>query len=375
MPPSRAAAIAAAKRKKSKVSDGAAKGAMDSLLSEAEHLERLERKMRKEKRISQRLSISPCHMKLVQKSRALRDNTRFQTFIIAVIFAAGAMVGIQTYPTTDIAKLKVYSAIDAVILWIFVLEVVVKMAAEGRRPWIFFTDSWNIFDFFIVVIGFLPIGGGGAVTALRLLRLLRVLKLVKALPKLRILVMGLLASLSSIGYIGVLLLLAFYLFAVLGVGMFGENDPVHMGTLHIAILSEFRAATLEDWTDLMYISMYGCEYYGYEGMMHLCVNSQPQGTAAALFWVAFVILSSMMILNLFIGVIASSMEDAKETLSQENDKESDDDSDDDEEDGDGNENAGTVAYIPIKDKLVEIEKVLSACAEELLVYAKKMKDD
>ena len=59
---------------------------------------------------------------------------------------------------------------DAVLL-IFVLEIVIKFIAEGKKPWIFFTDPWNIFDFAIVAVGFMPIGGGGSVTVLRLLRL------------------------------------------------------------------------------------------------------------------------------------------------------------------------------------------------------------
>ena len=100
---------------------------------------------------------------------------------------------------------------------------------------------------------------------LRLLRLFRTLKLVKALPKLRILVMGLLMSLSSIAYIGLLLLIVFYIFGIVAVMIFGKNDPVNLGTLHIALVALFRAATLEDWTDLMYTSMYGCDAYGYAG--------------------------------------------------------------------------------------------------------------
>ena len=52
------------------------------------------------------------------------------------------------------------------VLVIFVLEIVVKFIAEGKRPWKFFTNdeaAWNIFDFFIVVAGFVPLGGGGAI--------------------------------------------------------------------------------------------------------------------------------------------------------------------------------------------------------------------
>ena len=117
-------------------------------------------------------------------------------------------------------------------------------------------DNWNKFDFFIVVAAFTP-GISSQATMLRLLRLLRVLKLVKALPQLQIIVTSLLSSFSSLGYIAMLMTMLFYLFAILAVMLFGKNDPHHFGTLHIAFLTLFRCATLEDWTDVMYINMLG----------------------------------------------------------------------------------------------------------------------
>jgi len=74
--------------------------------------------------------------------------------------------------------------------------------------------------------------------------------------------MGLLQSMSSIAYIGLLLGMLFYLYAVVGVSMFGVNDPVHMGTLHITLLTLFRCATLEDWSDIMYIATTGIAHGG-----------------------------------------------------------------------------------------------------------------
>jgi len=106
-----------------------------------------------------------------------------------------------------------FRVLDFIVLIIFIVEIVVKLIAEGNQPLDFFRDAWNVFDFLIVAVGLMPFGGN-AVTALRLVRLLRVLKLVRALPKLRILVMGLLKSMSSIAYIGLLLGLLFYLYAV-----------------------------------------------------------------------------------------------------------------------------------------------------------------
>eukprot|EP00500_Bicosoecida_sp_ms1_P005066 CAMPEP_0203834592 /NCGR_PEP_ID=MMETSP0115-20131106/73237_1 /ASSEMBLY_ACC=CAM_ASM_000227 /TAXON_ID=33651 /ORGANISM="Bicosoecid sp, Strain ms1" /LENGTH=442 /DNA_ID=CAMNT_0050743671 /DNA_START=48 /DNA_END=1372 /DNA_ORIENTATION=+ len=248
----------------------------------------------------------------------VRDKAWFSTSLIGVIFLAGLLVGITTYNIEDQGVMSVLETLDDIVLSIFILEIVVKMVAEGKAPWKFFNDAWNVFDFTIVVVGLLPFSGG-AVKALRLVRLLRVLKLVRALPKLRILVMGLFLSMSSIAYIGLLLMLLFYLFAVLGVSVFGKNDPVHFGTLHFAVLTLFRCATLEDWTDVMYINMYGCASYGYGGMEELCTKDAPSPILSVAYFVMFTVLSSMMILNLFIGVITSSMAEAKSDLEEEGD--------------------------------------------------------
>lgn len=220
-----------------------------------------QKQLEENKELAERLSIGGLSPRCIEWHINLRDSKRFQAFIIATIFLAGTLVGVNTYEIKDMGTLTFLLVMENVIVLIFTAEIYVKFISEGKRPWQFFTNKeagWNIFDFFIVVAGFIPLGGGSAIMVLRLLRLLRVLKLVKALPKLRILVIGLIKSVSAIAYIGMLLLLLFYLFAVLGVSVYGENDPVHMGTLHVTLINLFRAATMEDWTDLMYTSIYGC---------------------------------------------------------------------------------------------------------------------
>ena len=205
------------------------------------------------------------------------------------------------------------------VLWIFVAEVVIKMGAEGTKPWRYFRDGWNCFDFVIVAACFLPFSGQ-AVTVLRLLRLLRVLKLVKALPKLQILVSALLKSIPSMGYVTVLLLLLFYVYAVAAVFLFGQNDPLHFADLQIAMLSLFRVVTLEDWTDVMYINMYGCDRYGYSAdSVVLCTAPEAQPILGVAFFVSFVLVGTMIILNLFIGVIMSGMDEAQAEAAKEHD--------------------------------------------------------
>ena len=57
-------------------------------------------------------------------------------------------------------------------------------------------------------------------------------------------------------YIFVLMMIVFYMFAVVAVQLFSQNDPAHFSNIAISMLTLFRCATLEDWTDVMYINMY-----------------------------------------------------------------------------------------------------------------------
>ncbi len=98
------------------------------------------------------------------------------------------------------------------------------MAAHGRQPWRYFADGWNGFDFLIIVVCLLPVGGPFA-AVLRLARALRLLRLVSALPKLQLQVGALLKSLSAMGYMSLLLALLFCLYAVAGIQFFGTTDP------------------------------------------------------------------------------------------------------------------------------------------------------
>jgi voltage-gated sodium channel len=247
---------------------------------------------------------------MVSLCKKIAESKWFQNSITLAIIIAGILVGIATYSEFAEKHHFILELLNKIILWLFVAEVIIKMVAEGRKPWRYFNDGWNVFDFIIVTAAFMPFGGS-SVAVLRLLRLLRVLKLVKALPKLQLLVNALLKSIPSMGYVSILLLLLFYIYAVAAVFFFGANDPIHFENLQMSMLSLFRVVTLEDWTDVMYINMYGCENYGYNGNVNLCTNSSASPLGAALFFVSFVLLGTMIILNLFIGVIMNGMDEAR----------------------------------------------------------------
>jgi len=246
-------------------------------------------------------------------NKKIADSSWFQNFIIAVIVLAGILVGIQTYKEFAAANHSWINALDWFILIIFTIEVFVKVLAEGKKPWNYFTDPWNVFDFLIVAVCyvavFIPELPAGFIAVLRLARILRVFKLVTAMPKLQVLVGALLKSIPSMGYVGLLLFLLFYIYAAMAVNLYSENDPVHFENLQMGMLSLFRVVTLEDWTDVMYINMYGCENYGYGGNEALCTNSKASPLGAAIFFSSFVLIGTMIVLNLFIGVIMNSMDE------------------------------------------------------------------
>lgn len=267
----------------------------------------------------------------------IANSQAFLFFILAVILVAAALVGVETYfpePSENAAPATVakhenamgwLNFLNQIVLWIFVVEAAIKMAQYGTQFWRYFCDPWNVFDFLIVVVCFLPVDASYA-AVLRLARIMRAMRLMTALPQLQIIVGALIRSIPSMGYVGFLLILLFYVYAVMGVFLFRENDPVHFCDLPRAMLTLFRVVTLEDWTDVMYINMYGSDTYG--GYADLATNEtgvelKPGAIpiVGAAYFVSFVMFGTMIMLNLFIGVIINSMEETRAEKSHEEQQE------------------------------------------------------
>ena len=251
---------------------------------------------------------------------SLSSSKVFNRFIIATIFLAGIVVGAQTYTNFAEENALLLSFLDQAILIIFTLEASIKILAEGKNPSNYFKNPWNVFDFTIVAAcllePFMDLGGA-FLPVLRLARILRVLRLVTAIPKLQLLVTCLLKSLPSMFYVSILLFLLFYIYGTMAVFLFGENDPIHFRNLQTSILSLFRVVTLEDWTDVMYINMYGSNQYGYtaDDLMKWNPVSSESPLWAAVFFVSFVLIGTMIVLNLVIGVIMNSMDESNAEIS------------------------------------------------------------
>jgi voltage-gated sodium channel len=222
------------------------------------------------------------------KLNALVHARWFERTILAVILLAGVLAGLETSADLRERHGTLLFTLDTLVLVIFLVEIGLKMAAYGREPWRYFRDGWNVFDFTIVALCCLPMDSQFA-AVLRLARGLRLLRLVSALPRLQLLVGALLKSLGAMGYVGLLLALMFYIYGVAGVHLFGQGDPLHFGSLASALFSLFQVITLDNWSDI-----------------YRAARAALPG-AAPFYFVSFILLGTMIMLNLFIGIIMNSM--------------------------------------------------------------------
>ena len=245
----------------------------------------------------------------------LCENVVFSNFMTIVIVLAGVNVGIGTDPKMSEKLAAELHILDICILYIFLSEIVIKMLSFEMKPYKYFYDSWNCFDF-VVVAGSFLLSGGSLITILRLLRLLRVLKLLRALPQLTMIISALMKGMSAIIFIFILLFIFYYFFGIIGVLFLGANDVWHFASLHMALLTLFQASTMDNWSSTMWISLYGCDVQN-GNHPELCTQPQGQFILAAFFFMLIVLVGGLVLITLFIGVVGMSMDEASREQKKE----------------------------------------------------------
>jgi len=169
---------------------------------------------------------------------------RVQQVLIVLIVVNAIILGLETSHSIMAFAGHELHLIDQIILWIFIAELVMLMAARGFG---FFKDPWCVFDFIVIGIALVP--AAGSLSVLRALRVLRVLRLVNKIESMRSVVIGLLHSLPSLSFVFGLILVIFYVFAVIATNMFGERFPDLFGDLGTTMFTLFQVMTLESWSE------------------------------------------------------------------------------------------------------------------------------
>lgn len=257
---------------------------------------------------------------MVRFCRQVTQSRQFGAFILLLIIIAGILVGLETYPRyrEGTPQGNLIQFVQNLILLVFVVEIAMKIIAFGNKPWLFFKDAWNVFDIVVVGVCLLPLHVQSA-TVVRMARILRTLRMITVLPRLRILVSALIRSIPSLGYIAVLLGLHFYIYSVIGTIAFGKNDPIRFGSLHTTATTLFQVLTLEGWNDVRDTQVMGSDVTYDEAWRALSPQDRTslgQPVLATVYFVTFILLGTMIMLNLFTGVIITSIEEAQsETVS------------------------------------------------------------
>ncbi|KEF30482.1 hypothetical protein D777_02424 [Marinobacter nitratireducens] len=218
--------------------------------------------------------------------RRIETSKLFQGIVIAIIILSALTIGAKTYDLPPLVE-QTLTVLDNAITVFFLIEILFRFAActDKKR---FLLDGWNLFDTLVVIGSLIPLDNSEAVLLGRLLRVFRVLRLVSVVPELRFLINSLLKAIPRMGYIALLMFIIFYIYAAMGALFFSEVDEDLWGDVAIAMLTLFRVATFEDWTDVMYATM-------------------EQYPLSWLYYLTFIFLTAFVFLNMMIGAILEVM--------------------------------------------------------------------
>ncbi|SHI43049.1 ion transporter [Wenxinia saemankumensis] len=226
-------------------------------------------------------------MPLRQSVARLLDRRSTRNFITGVILFNAVVLGFETSDTAMAAAGRLIVLLDVLCLSIFVVEIALKIYARGLS---FFRSGWNVFDFTIVAVALVPVTQG--LSVLRALRILRLLRIISVAPTLRRVVEGFISALPGMASVFLLMALIFYIAAVMATKLFGDAFPQWFASIPSSAYSLFQIMTLESWS---------------MGIVRPVMEVYPYAWA---FFVPFILVTTFAVVNLVVGLIVNSMQDA-----------------------------------------------------------------
>ncbi|GIL75522.1 hypothetical protein Vretifemale_5294 [Volvox reticuliferus] len=232
----------------------------------------------------------------------------FDNFIMGVILANVVVMAMPHANSTrrfDDAT----SYLNAAFTFIFILEAAIKIAAMG--PKLYIQDHWNKLDMFVILTSIpdllsliVPLGAGTEViTVFRLMRIGRMFKLIKNTRGLRTLFNTLISSAPAMVKVGSLLFLVMFIYAVLGMNLFGapgspfdDYGDTNFNDFGASLIALFQVFTADGWSAVM-AQAAGCD------PMEFQCRTGGQALVACLFFCSFIMLATFIMLNLVIAVI------------------------------------------------------------------------
>jgi voltage-gated sodium channel len=221
----------------------------------------------------------------------LVESAWFDPLMLGVIAVNAVVLGLETYDSVDASIGRGLHLANDVILGIFVVELLIRLAAHAQRPSGFFRSGWNVFDLIVIGASFVP-GVRENATLLRLVRLLRIARAVRLLPDLRVLTVAVGRSVPGVASLAAITLLLVYVYGMVGWVIFHDHDPANFANIGQSMVTMFVLLTLENLP--AYIE-----------------RGQDLSDWTLPFYVSYVLLASFLIFNLFIGIVINSMQEAR----------------------------------------------------------------
>ena len=228
-------------------------------------------------------------MTLQDRARIFVERPVVTNAILGIIIFNAITLGLGTSDLVNAHVGDLLAVVDRLVLAIFVAELALKLFAYRLK---FFSSAWNIFDLLVVSVGLLPDRQG--LSALRGLRVIRALRLLSVIPQMRKVVQALLDALPGMGAVIVMISIVFYVFGVMATLMYGATFDEWFGTLGRSLYSLFQIMTLESWS---------------MGIVRPVMEVYPHAWA---FFVPFIVVTAFSVLNLFIGLLVNTMQQAVE---------------------------------------------------------------
>jgi voltage-gated sodium channel len=218
-------------------------------------------------------------------------SSQFELVIAFIILVNAVSLALLTMPEIDPEVRKTLGELDRFALYIYLVELIMRLVSYGKRPWEFFRQGWNIFDFTIVVLSFGVFTGETII--LRLLRIFRLIRIFRFLPEVRVLTSSVVKSLPPLMSVGVLIFLALFIYGMAGVYLFGEQLPDSWGNITLALTSLFILLTLEN----------------FPNYLEEAVEVSPW---ALPFYLSYIFIVVFTVLNVLIGIVLNAMDEARE---------------------------------------------------------------
>jgi len=223
----------------------------------------------------------------------------FEFLVMGVIILNAAALAVLTYDDASPTAVSVALFIDSVAIVFYTVEVALRIVSYGSKPWMFFRNPWNVFDFAIVVL--IPFLSGTTII-FRLVRLLRILRIFRFLPEARILMLSMFKSVAPLANLAVLIGFLMFIYAMAGVYLFGEQSPERWGDLGTAMITLTVMLTLENFPDSF---LGGLEITPW----------------ALLYFLSYMFFIVFTVLNVLIGIVITAMDQAREEVTADRVKE------------------------------------------------------